>query len=188
MHYALAKQWEQAYRYALQAIAVRNRFDMSLTIPDFSRHHEIEALLRGGDERQARAEIQRLGEHVGASQRFRVPYLRSLALLAAWEGNSEQAITYLLKAARLAVDLGLPGEQWQIQTALGMVYETAGEQVNADTSFAEAARIIQRLAQGIGDETLRTSFLAGSQIQPVLQQAQNGACLIPKDHSGRKEH
>jgi hypothetical protein len=36
----------------------------------------------------------------------------------------------------------------------------------------KASTIIQRLAQGIRDETLRARFLAGPQIQPVLQQAQ----------------
>ena len=41
----------------------------------------------------------------------------------AWEGHSEQAIGHLREAAELAADLGLPGEQWQIQAALGTLYE-----------------------------------------------------------------
>ena len=80
---------------------------------DFSPQYETEALLRGGDERQARAEVQRLGERLGSNRRFRIPYLRSLAVLAAWDGHSEQAISYLHEAARLAADIGLPGERWQ---------------------------------------------------------------------------
>jgi hypothetical protein len=75
----------------------------------------------------------------------------------------------------------LPGERWQIQAALGTVYEAAGEAAQARTAFAEAARIIQGLAGGIGDETLRARFLAGPQIQQVVQQAQRLVKRIPQD-------
>ena len=108
MKCAVAGEWEQAYRYALKAIAVRKSHDAALIMLDFYPHYETEALLRGGDERQARAEVQRLGERLGSYQRFRLPYLRSLATLAAWHGHSEQAIGHLREAAQLAADLGLP--------------------------------------------------------------------------------
>jgi hypothetical protein len=89
---------------------------------DFYRHYESEALLRAGDERQARAEVQRLREQLGPNLRFRIPYLRSRARLSAREGLREQAIEHLCAAAQVAADLGLPGEQWQIQAALGREY------------------------------------------------------------------
>ena len=149
---------------------------------DFSRQYETEALLRAGDERQAREEVRRLEERLGSNRRFRIPSLRSLAILAAWEGEKERAIGHLREAAQLAAEIGLPGEQWQIQAALGSVYETAGEQGQARTAFGEAARIIQGLADGIRDETLRSRFLAGPQIHPVLQHAQRLATSIPDDH------
>ncbi|HET8853733.1 MAG TPA: tetratricopeptide repeat protein, partial [Ktedonobacteraceae bacterium] len=106
MHYALARQWETAYRYALKAITVRKSSDVALIVLDFYRQYETEALLCGGDESQARAEVQRLGERLGHYRRFRLPYLRSLAVLAAWDGHSEQAIGHLREAAGLAADLG----------------------------------------------------------------------------------
>ena len=109
------------------------------------------------------------GERLGSNRRYRIPYLRSLAILAEWEGCSEQAIDHLREAAQLAADLELQGEQWQIQAALGTLYETAGDPVQAHSTFAKAARIIQGLADGIKDETLRSRFLAGSQIQSVMQ-------------------
>ena len=93
------------------------------------------------------------------------------------EGHSEQAIDHLREAAGLAAELGLPGERWQIQAALGTLYEAAGEPAQARTAWASAARIIQELAQGIKDETLRTCFLAGSQIHPVLQHTQSESSL-----------
>jgi tetratricopeptide (TPR) repeat protein len=182
MNCAEAEEWERAHRYALETIAVRKRSHAALIVLDFSQQYETEALLRGGDERQAREAVQRLGEGLGLYQRFRIPYLRSLAVLAAWEGHSEQAIGHLHEAAQLAADLGIPGEQWQIQAALGSLYEVGGEQGQAHTAFGEAARIIQGLAQGIRDEALRARFLAGPQIQPVLQHARDLANPVPKDH------
>jgi DNA-binding SARP family transcriptional activator len=169
MHYALAGEWEAAYCYALKAITVRKSSDVASPVLDFYHQYETEALLHGGDESQARAEVQRLGERLGNSRRFRISYLRSLAVLAAWDGHSEQAIGHLCEAAQVAADIRLPGEQWQIQAMLGRVYETVGETVQAQTAYGEAATIILGLAEGIRDEAKRSNFLAGPQIQPVLQ-------------------
>jgi hypothetical protein len=107
---------------------------------------------------------------VGPHRRFRIVYLRSLATLAAWEGQREQAINHLHEAAGLAADLGLPAERWQIQAALGSLYEAGGEPAQARTTFGEAVTIIQGLAEGIGDEARRARFLAGPQIQQVVQE------------------
>ena len=168
---AVAGEWEAACRYALQAIAARKRMEAALIAWDLSSHYETEALLHAGEERQAREEVQRLGERLGSSRRFRIPYLRSLAVLAEWDGHGAQAIGYLREAAELAADLGLPEEQWQIQARLARVYEAEGEPAQARLAWEKAATIIQGLAQGIKDETLRARFLAGPQIQPVLQHA-----------------
>jgi DNA-binding SARP family transcriptional activator/predicted ATPase len=182
MHYVLAGEWEAAYGYASKSIVLRKSTDAALIAWDFSPHYETEALLRGGEERQAREEVHRLGERLGPYRRFRIPYLRSEALLSAWEGQPEQAIDHLTEAAGLAADLGVPAERWQIQAALGGLYQLVGEHTQAQAAFGEAARIIRGLAEGIGDETRRSNFLAGPQIQPVLQQAQREASRAPKDH------
>jgi DNA-binding SARP family transcriptional activator len=183
LHYVLAGEWEAAYRYAVQAIVLRKSTDAALIPWDFSPQYETEAFLRAGDERQARTAVQRLGERLGPYRRFRIPYLRSLAVLSAWEGHSEQAIGHLREAAQLAAEIVLPGEQWQIQAALGTLYQAEGEPAQARTAFGEAAMIIQGLAEGIGDETLRRRFLAGPQIQQVVQHTQRLANPVPKDHA-----
>ncbi len=180
MHHALSGEWEAAYRYAVQAITVRKRSDVAVIVLDFYRQYETEALLRGGDGRQAQEAVYRLGERVGPNRRYRVPYLRSLATLAAWEGQSEQAISHLQEAAQLATDLELPGERWQIQATLASLYEAIGQQEQARTTFGEAATIIQGLAEGIKDEARRSRFLAGPQIQQVVQHAQGATCILPK--------
>ena len=183
MNYAVAGQWEQAHTYAVQAMTLRESYDRAMILLDFSPQYETEALLRGGDEHQARAEVQRLGEGLGLSPRFRVPYLRSMAVLSAWEGHSEQAIGHLREAAGLAADMELPAEQWQIQAALGTLYAVGGQTAQAQTAWAKASRIIQELAEGITDEALRAGFLAGPQIHPVLQHVQGEASPVSPDQA-----
>jgi tetratricopeptide (TPR) repeat protein len=183
MNCAVAGEWGQAHTYAVQAMALRESFDRAMILLDFSRQYETEALLRGGDESQAREAIQRLGERLGSNRRFRIPYLQSLAVLAAWEGQREQAIGHLREAAGLAADMGLPAEQWQIQAALATVYEAGGEPAQAHTAWASAARIIAGLAEGITDEALRTRFLAGPQIHLVLQHVQGEASPVSQDQA-----
>jgi tetratricopeptide (TPR) repeat protein len=187
MHYAGAGEWEAAYRYAVKAVVLRKSADVALIAWDFYPHYETEALLRGGDERQAREAVHRLGERLGPYRRFRVPYLRSLATIAAWEGQNEQAIGHLREAAQLAADLGLPGERWQIQATLGALYEAVGKPAQAHMAFGEATRIIQELAEGIRDEERHSRFLAGPQIHQVLQHAQREASPVPTDRAEQSE-
>ena len=103
-----------------------------------------QALQQWEEARSTREEAEALAEtlDLGPNWRFRIPYLRSLAVLAAWEGHSAQAIGHLRETAQLAADLGLPGEQWQIQAALGSLYQAGGEQGQAHTAFGEAERIL----------------------------------------------
>jgi tetratricopeptide (TPR) repeat protein len=184
MHYAEVGEWEAAHRYAMQASAIRKGTDAGLILQDYSSpQYETEAFLRGGNERQAREEVHRLGERLGSNRRFRIPYLQSLVVLAAWEGRSEQAISHLREAAGLAADMGLPAEQWQIQAALATVYEAGGEPAQAQTAFAEAARIIGGLAESITDEARRARFLAGPQTHPVLQHVQGEASPVAQDQA-----
>ncbi len=187
LHSAVAGEWEAACRYVLQAIAQRERTDAALVWLDFSSHYETEALLHAGQERQAREEVQRLGERLGSNRRFRIPYLRSLAVLADWDGHGEQAITHLREAAGLAAEIGLPEEQWQIQARLAGVYETEGAPAQAHLAWEKAETIIQGLADGIKDETLRARFLAGPQIQLVLRHTQGEASPVPQDRAQQQE-
>jgi tetratricopeptide (TPR) repeat protein len=174
-------EWEEAHTYALQAIALRERSGKTFIQLDFSRPYEIEVLLHAGDGQQVREEILQMEHDLGSNQRYRIPYLWSKALLTAWEGRTEQAIGQLHEAIQLATTIGLPGEQWQIRSALGYVYEAEGEQAQARAAFEVATRIILELADGIKDETLHSRFLAGPQIVPVLQHARYHASSMPTD-------
>jgi hypothetical protein len=122
--------------------------------------YETEALLRGGDDDLARAEVERIAGIVGNNWRYRLPLLRSQAVLAQWDRDVAQAITHLQAALALAQEIGLPGEEWSILGALGGLYADQGDQAQAQQAWNDSAAIILRLAETIDEEDLRTGFLA----------------------------
>src|SRR5215211_5689684 len=162
---ALSKDWEDAYAHVLRAHQVRTSLDVREGI---YLHHEVEALLRGGDERIAREEVRRLADRAEVNERERLAYLRSLALLSEFEGDTRRAIEHLREAHTLAQRIGLPKELWQIQSRLGALYGQRGETREAREAFSRAAQTLRELAQKIGDEELREGFLSAPQVRRVL--------------------
>lgn len=155
---ALAGDWEEATRYAREALSHRNYDVLPLVLSQC--WPETEALLRGGEVEVAREDARRWGELIGHIPRYRLPHLRSLAVLAEWEGDVEQAITHLQEALTLAEEIGLPGEQWPILAKLGELYQAIGDEEKARSAFGRAAEITKALAANIDDEGLRAKFLA----------------------------
>jgi tetratricopeptide (TPR) repeat protein len=166
---ALAGDWKSAYTYALEAVAVRKDIETSLPFIDFLRYFETEALLRGGEEERAREEVQRLGARIRTTRRQRLPYLRALATLARWDGEIREALASLQEAAVLANEIGLPGELWQIEVALGEMYASSGEREQAHQKFARAMAIVQKLAAKMEDEARRSNFLTEPVVRHVLE-------------------
>src|SRR6266516_3092974 len=166
---ALAGDWKSAYTYALEAVAVRKDIETSLLFIDFLRYFEIEALLRGGEEEWAREEVQSLGAGIKTNRRQRLPYLRALATLAQWDGETREALASLQEAAILAHEIGLPGELWQIEVARGEVYASSGEREQAHQMFARAMAMMQKLAAKMEDEARRSNFLAEPVVRRVLE-------------------
>jgi len=130
---------------------------------------EIEALLRGGEEGLAREDVQRLGAGIRTNRRQRLPYLRELATLAQWDGETREALASLQEAAILAHEIGLPGELWQIEVARGEVYASSGEREQAHQMFARAMAMVQKLAAKMEDEARRSNFLAEPVVRRVLE-------------------
>jgi tetratricopeptide (TPR) repeat protein len=124
--------------------------------------------VRGGDERLAREEVSRFAQRAKVNERERITYLRSLAVLSEWEGDTKRAIDHLHEAYTLAEKIGLPKELWQIQSSIGELYERRGETEEAHAAFSRAAQILRMLAQKIGDEELREGFLLAPQVRRVL--------------------
>src|SRR3712207_632246 len=121
---ALSGDWQEAYAHALRVHEGRTSFDVT---DGLYLYHEAEALLRGGDEQLAREKVRRFADRAETNERNRISYLRSLAVLSEWEGNTQRAIEHLHEARTLAEKIGLPGELWQIQSRIGELHERCGE-------------------------------------------------------------
>ncbi len=170
---ALEENWEEAHTQAFKAAALRGEVAMQFTDP-FHRHHEIEALLRGGEEELARIELRRFAEAVGDNRRLQVAHLRARVVLKQWEGDTGAAIKSLREAEVPAKEIGLPGELWQIRAALGELHEDRSERKEAGREFAGAATIVRGLAAKIEDEELREGFLGARQVRRVLESSKEG--------------
>jgi predicted ATPase/DNA-binding SARP family transcriptional activator len=113
--YVLMGEWEKAHAAALQVVASG---ESNLPYVKFTHWSLTEALLRAGDEVLAAEELERFAGEVGTNRRLRIPYLRSLATLAAWRQEPKQAACYLEEAMILAEEIDLPGEIGQMQAQL----------------------------------------------------------------------
>jgi tetratricopeptide (TPR) repeat protein len=162
---ALSENWEEAYAHAKRAHRGRTSLDV---LGSLSLHYEVEALLRGGEERSAREEVRQLAQRAEANERERLAYLRSLAVLSEFEGDTERAMDRLHAALTLTEKIGLPGELWQIQSKIGELHERRGEVEQAREAFFGAAQTLRMLAQKIEDEELRERFLSAPRVRRML--------------------
>jgi tetratricopeptide (TPR) repeat protein len=163
---ALAGAWEAARAAALQALSLRN---YGRVYVGFTRWHEIEALLRGGDAERAVEDARRMPDQLAGSRRYDLQQLRTRAVQASWHGAADEAIAYLEQASALAEQHAWPIERWQIEAALGEMYLTRGEHDRSRQSFARAHGIMRAIADGLTDNNLRTTFLAAGPVRRVLE-------------------
>ena len=170
--HALAGSWDEAHAYAQQALLVR---DYTFPYQLFTRWHETEALLRGGDRTRAEEDAHHFGQRIGSNRRYRLVQLRMLAVLAQAHGALDQTIAYLDEAVALAADLGLPSEQWQTLMTLGEVYRAVGAADLTRRSHERAAAIVGALGQQIDNAQLRASFLTSDVVLRVLSLASGGS-------------
>ena len=161
----LSENWEDAYAYALKVHEGRSSLDL---LDSLYLYHQVEALLRGGDEPLAREEVRHFAGRAEVNERERVAYLRSLAVLSEWEGDIKRAIDHLREAQRLAEKIGLPKELWQIQSRIGELYERRGQGGEAREAFSRGAQTLRKLAEKIGDEKLKEGFLSAPRVRRVL--------------------
>jgi len=165
----VAGQWQQAYTYALKAAG---DWDPTIILGGAARWYEIAALLWGGSADQAREEERRFGEGMNIKGRSAIHYLRSLAVLAQFQGEIDAAIAHLKEAARCAEEVGLPGELWSMCVELGEMYQKQGDESQTDRAFARAFEIIQVLADTMEDHQQRTTFLSAPVVKHVVEHVQ----------------
>jgi len=165
---ALIGSWEDACMYALQALTTDEYYILLST--RLAHWYETEALLRAGDIERATRDAQYFGELIGTSKRYRIPYLRALAVLAQYRREIGQAIEHLQEAGQFSEEIGLPGELWSIRAALGELYLKQGDTQQAHNNFMQAASIVRTLADALGNEKQRSKFLASPVVEVVLEQ------------------
>jgi tetratricopeptide (TPR) repeat protein len=160
LDHALLQHWEQAHAYAVEALAAR---DYAWLTPLAAwRWVETQALAQGGDGERAGEDLRRFAVQIGANRRYRVAYLHAQAVLARRGGDVARAAAYLHEAGALAEALGLPGDSWRTQAALGSLLRQSGDEQGAARSFERATAIREQLAAGIDDEGLRAALLAAT--------------------------
>ena len=164
---AMAGAWEEAHAHALQALTVRT--DTFLHFTKLTLWCQTEAFVRAGEIERATEDVRRFGACIGSSRRYRIPYLRALAVLAKFHGELHQPTKYLQEAARLAEEIGLPGELWSIHAARGEIYLAQGDQEQAHGAFTQAATIVRKLAGALGNQEQRAHFLASPEVRQVLE-------------------
>ena len=164
--YAEASEWAEAYTYA--CIASQERSHPAVYLGQ-TRWHETEAFLRAGDPQRAADDLQRLSEEMGTSRRQRVQYLRALAFFDRWRDDAIEAIGHLGEARILAEKIGLPGEEWAINTALAELHRMRGDLAAAMAASQAATRRVEALAARIEDERLRAGFLSAAPVRRLLE-------------------
>ena len=88
--------------------------------------------------------------------------------MAEARGDTQGAITLLLNAATLAESVGLPGEAWQIDAALAMLYSETGAADRAALRNARAEQQLRMLADALADPALRDRFLRAATAGTIL--------------------
>jgi tetratricopeptide (TPR) repeat protein len=163
-----AEDWEAAARFAMQALAARDPHEVIFA--ETPRWPETAALLHAGEGEQASKDLHLYYEHFGTKKRCSIVLTRAQAVLAQSQGENEQAIVYVQEAIAGAIEIGLPGECWQAEAALGRLYLVREEYEQAEQAFKRAASAIKQLAWNITNEEMREHFL--TRVHFLLTQAQ----------------
>jgi tetratricopeptide (TPR) repeat protein len=164
----LAGQWDEAHTYAIQVLLAR---EGTLLYTGFTCWFEIEALLRAGQVMAATEHLTWVGQKAADNPRLRLAFERALAVKAQWDGELARAIEHLTTAVALAAEIGLPGEEWPIQVALGQSYRVCGDEEKTKQAFTCAATRVQALASRIEPEVVRARFLSAELVQRALNWA-----------------
>jgi len=161
------EEWEVADRFALKALAARDPHEVIFA--ETPRWPETAALLHAGKGEQASKDLQLFNEQFGTKKRCYLALVRARAVLAQSQGESEQAIVYLREAIAGAAEIGLPGEYWQAEVALGKLYLARDEHEQAEQSFSRATSSIKQLAENITNDEMREHFL--TRVRFILMQS-----------------
>ena len=92
----------------------------------------------------------------------------ALLTLGEFEGAAD-ALRYGLEKART---LGNPSQLWKSWAALGRMHSAVGADEEALKAFQQALAIVERIAEGLPDDSLREVLLRSRPVQYVRLQCQ----------------
>jgi tetratricopeptide (TPR) repeat protein len=119
---------------------------------------------------ECRARVERSGSRKNIAKARR---LRGQAL--AVQGRLEEAEVELTAALELAAEVGNPPQLWRTHVALGDLCSAQGQPEDARRAYASALAVIDKLAAGLTDESLRATFLASDHVQGIRDAAESPA-------------
>ncbi len=82
--------------------------------------------------------------------------------------EAEQEISIALEIAK---QIGNPPQLWKTYVALGDLRQAQGRQDDAHQAYCDAITVIEDVAAGLDDESLRNTFMNSSHVQEIRQKA-----------------
>ncbi len=96
--------------------------------------------------------------------------LRGQALLA--QGKLAEAEQELATALQIAKEIGNPPQLWKTHAALGDLRQAQGRADDARQAYRDALAVIDNVAAGLEDESLRETFLSSEHVQEIRRAAE----------------
>jgi tetratricopeptide (TPR) repeat protein len=95
--------------------------------------------------------------------------LRGQALLA--QGKLSEAEQEFTAALQIAQEIGNPPQLWKTHAALGELRQAQGRPDEARQAYREALSVIEGVAAGLTEESLKETFLNSEHVQGIRQAA-----------------
>jgi class 3 adenylate cyclase/tetratricopeptide (TPR) repeat protein len=144
-------QWESRMNYLASHILVR-RNDLD----------QAEALIQE-NLKKVRDELMKKREG---------SFLRLLGDVQVRRNEHESAVTTLIEAIHILMDVENPRQVWQARASLGSALEGLNRHSEARAQWRAAAEVINKTASNLADRELRDGFLRAGAIKAILSRAQ----------------
>ena len=83
------------------------------------------------------------------------------------QGRLAETEAVLQKALVLAKEIGNPPQLWKTYQALGELYEKQGNTDRAQSAYASAIEVIDKVASQLQDQEIKQTFLAAKPVQEI---------------------